>query len=270
MPAAPRYSLLALVLPAMALAACATTQPTATEAAMLAMANDNTILPASRVDREAIAQQDVLTQAKFWGEEYEKNPNDHEAALQFARTLRGMGSSARAVEVSGQALALKPGDPELTLIYAQASLDTGRPDAAATALAKAEAAAGSDWRMLSIIGVTMDQLGRHEGAQDYYKRALAISPDNPRILSNLGLSYALQGNPALAEETLRLAAAGPNPDPRVKQNLVLVLGVQGKFDEAEMAAGPETPKALLQANADYFRSLLSPSRSWDRLRGASN
>jgi Flp pilus assembly protein TadD len=266
---APHYRLLSLVLPAMALAAC-TTKPTATETAMMELATSNTILPASRADRDAIAQKDVLSQATFWGSEYDKNPNDHEAALQFARTLRGMGSSARAAEVSGQALAMKPGDPELTLIFAQASLDTGRPDAAATALARAESAAATDWRMLSIIGVTMDQLGRHEGAQQYYAKALAVSPDNPGILSNLGLSYALQGNPALAEETLRKAASGANIDPRVKQNLVLVLGVQGKFDEAEKAAGPETPKALLQANTDYFRSLLSPSRSWDRLRGASN
>ena len=184
--------------------------------------------------------------------------------------LRSIGSSPRASEVAGQALTLKQADVELTLIYAQAALDQGKAEDAATALSRAEKAGQNDWRMLSIIGVTMDSLDQHKPAQDYYKRALALSPDNPKILSNLGLSYALEGKPGLAEETLRRALASPEADARVKLNLMLVLGVQGKFDEAEKIAAPDTPKALVESNKDYFRTLLSPSRTWDQLRGSQN
>ena len=243
--------------------------PTPQETAMVNMAQKS-VLPASAAEREAADRQDLLNQAKFWGEEYEKNPNEYEAALKYAHVLRAIGSSPRASEVAAQALNLKRDDVELTLIYAQASLDQGKSEDAATALARIEPAAQNDWRLLSIIGVTMDSLDQHKPAQDYYKRALALSPDNPKILSNLGLSYALEGKAGLAEETLRRALAHPEADARVKHNLMLVLGVQGKFDEAEKIAGPETPKALVESNKEYFRTLLSPSRTWDQLRGSQN
>jgi Flp pilus assembly protein TadD len=42
--------------------------------------------------------------------------------------------------------------------------------------------------------------------------------------------------------------------------------MQGKFEEAEKIAGPEMPKALVESNRDYFRTMLSPSRTWDTLR----
>jgi Flp pilus assembly protein TadD len=228
------------------------------------------ILPATQADRAMADKQDLLTQARFWGAEYEKNPNEYEASLKYARVLRAIGSAPRAAEVAQQALTLKQGDVEMTMIYAQASLDIGKADDAAYALARAEAEGGNDWRLLSIIGVTLDTLDQHSAAQDYYRRALAISPDNPKILSNLGLSYILEGKPGLAEQTLRQAAALPGADSRITQNLVMALGVQGKFEEVEQVAATDLPPALIAANREYFRSLLNPSRSWETLRGSEN
>ena len=250
------------------LASCAAAPKATTQE--LAMISDASrpILPASAAERAQIEQHDLLTQAKFWTAEYDKNPNEYEVALKYARVLRAIGSSPRSSEVAAQALAMKPGDAELSMIFAQAALDQGKPEDAAQALARAEREAQNDWRMLSIIGVTMDSLDQHTGAQDYYKRALIVSPDNPKILSNLALSYALDGKPTLAEETLRHAIQLPDADNRIKQNLIMVLGVQGKFEEAEKIAGPETPKMLVEANKDYFRSMLTPSRTWSNLRGA--
>src|SRR5512139_2166139 len=83
--------------------------PTAQEAAMVDAAG-KPILPASRAERDAAEQHDLLSQAKFWTAEYDKNPNEYEAALKFSRVLRAIGSSPRASEVAGQALSLKPGD----------------------------------------------------------------------------------------------------------------------------------------------------------------
>jgi Flp pilus assembly protein TadD len=252
------------------LAGCITAAPpTAQETAMIASAA-SPLLPATQADRAMADKQDLLTQAKFWGGEYEKNPNEYEASLKYARVLRAIGSAPRAAEIAQQALTLKQGDVEMTMIYAQASLDIGKADDAAYALARAEAEGAADWRLLSIIGVTMDTLDQHGPAQYYYRRALALSPDNPKILSNLGLSYMLQGKPGLAEQTLRQAAAQPGADSRITQNLIMALGVQGKFEEVDQIAASDLPPALIQANREYFRSLLNPSRSWETLRGTQN
>lgn len=243
--------------------------PTVQETAMIDAAGAP-LLPATAEARALAEKQDMLTQAKFWGAEYEKNPNEYEASLKYARVLRAIGSSPRSAEIASQALTLKPGDVELTLIYAQSSLDGGKADDAAYALARAEAEGQNDWRYLSVIGVTLDTLDQHRTAQDYYRKALAISPDNPKILSNLGLSYILEGKPALAEQTLREAAALPGADSRVTQNLILALGVQGKFEDVERISALDLPQALIDSNRDYFRSMLNPSRSWDTLRGTQN
>jgi Flp pilus assembly protein TadD len=255
---------------ALALSACAIAPPPTTQELALVDAASRPLLPASRADRDRADQQDVLNQAKFWNTEYEKNPNEYETELKFSRVLRSIGSSARSSEVAAQALTMKPADLELTMIYAQASLDQGKPEDAANALARAEGEGLNNWLFLSIVGVTMDSLDQHSAAQDYYRKALAISPDNPKILSNLAISYTLDGKAGLGEETLRHAIDLPNADSRVKQNLVMVLGVQGKFDEAEKLAGSDLPKALVEANRDYFHSMLNPSRTWDSLRGAQN
>jgi Flp pilus assembly protein TadD len=252
------------------LGACATAAP-ATPAEM-AVINKATspILPASAEDRALADKQDLLTQARFWAAEYDKNPNEYEAALKYARVLRAIRSAPRAAEVAAQALTLKPGDVELTMIYAQSSLDFGKAEDAAYALAGAEATGSTDWRFLSLVGVTLDTLDQHANAQSYYRKALALSPDNPKILSNLGLSYVLEGKPGLAEQTLRQAAAQPGADSRVTQNLILALGVQGKFEEVEQVSANDLPQAMIDANREYFRSLLNPSRSWDTLRGTQN
>lgn len=252
------------------LGGCITAPPPSTQELALVDRASSPILPASAEDRAMADRQDLLTQAKFWAAEYEKNPNEYEASLKYARTLRAIGSSARAAEVTQQALTLKQGDIDLSILYAQASLDIGKAEDAAYVLARAEAGGQADWRLLSIIGVTMDTLDQHKPAQDYYRRALALSPDNPKILSNLGLSYVLEGKPGLAEQTLRQASALPGADSRVTQNLILALGVQGKFEEVEQVSAPELPSALVEANSEYFRALLTPSRSWETLRGTQN
>jgi len=267
----PTISRLAAALSLAALAAaCATaTPPTEQELAMIDNAT-GALLPSTPAERALADQQDLLTQARFWAGEYDKNPNEHEAAVKYARVLRAIGSGPRAAEIAAQALSMKPGDVELTMIFAQAMLDQGKAQDAAMALARAELAGQGDWRMLSIIGVTMDSLDQHATAQDYYRRALELTPNNPKILSNLGLSYALEGKPGLAEQTLRQAIALPGADSRVTQNLMMVLGVQGKFEEIAAAAGPDMPKALVESNRDYFRAMLNPTRSWDTLRGTQN
>lgn len=250
--------------------ACATA-PTPQEVAMVDdMIASNQIIPASRAERDAADQTDIVSRAAFWGREYDNNPGDKEAAAKLAQVVRAMGNPTRASEIATQALNLHPGDIDLVLIYAQASLDRGRPEDAVAPLARIEAATATNWRANSIMGVTLDQLGKHADAQGYYLRAARLAPDNPSILSNLGLSYALAGDTKRAEETLRTAVAMPGADLRVRQNLALVLGVQGKFTEAEAAVSDSLSPAAIAANQTYFKTLLTPSRTWDSLRASEN
>lgn len=228
------------------------------------------IIPASRAERDAADQTDLVNRAAFWGREFNNNPGDKEAAVKLAQVVRAMGNPTRATEIATQALNLHPGDTELVLIYAQASLDRGKPQDAVAPLARIEAATASDWRANSIMGVTLDQLGRHADAQGYYLRAARLAPDNPNIMSNLGLSYALAGDTKRAEETLRAAADMPGADLRVRQNLALVLGVQGKFAEAEAVVADSLSPAAIAANQAYFKTLLTPARTWDALRSSEN
>ena len=99
----------AVGLAALATACAAAPAPTEQELAMIDDAT-TTLLPATPTERALADQQDMLTQAKFWAAEYEKNPNEYEAALRYARVLRSIGSGPRAAEVSAQALSMKPGD----------------------------------------------------------------------------------------------------------------------------------------------------------------
>ena len=79
----------------LALTACVAAPPmTPQETAMLSAAT-SPILPATPAERQLIEQKDVLTQAKFWGAEYEKNPNDYESAVKYAHILRAIGSTSR-------------------------------------------------------------------------------------------------------------------------------------------------------------------------------
>ncbi len=224
------------------------------------------LLPASAEEREAIKHKDQISQAAFWGNQFQLNPNDYEAATNYAKTLRAIGSLSRAVDVATQALAIFPGDVDLSKTLARAHLGEGRPERALHALYSAKPDE-ADWTLYSLYGVTLDQMGDHERAQVKYAKALELSPDNHHVLANYALSLTLQGNPEKAEQLLRDAIdTNARMDPRVRQNIVLVLGVQGKFDEAEEIAAFDQTPAAVERSVNYYRKLLTPqSRDWNRL-----
>lgn len=230
------------------------------------------LTPATAEEKAEIANQDMLTQTAFWGHEYDRNPSDKEAAYNYARTLRAIGSAQKASEVAAQALSLHPSDKDLSIVLAKAAMDQGRPDAASNVLFQAlNASDKTDASLISLYGVTLDYLGEHDQAQHQYQKALALEPENPKIVANLALSHALEGDADKAETLLRAALSlSEAPDPRVRQNLAMVLGLQGKFDEARELTAEDLPPTLVAANIDYYRSLLTPKREWGALRGAQS
>jgi Flp pilus assembly protein TadD len=195
--------------------------------------------------------------AEVWGERYQANTGDPQAAIHYAQALRATGQRAQAVAVLEQASLHNTKNTEVLGAYGRALADDGNYQQALDVLARAHAPDRPDWRILSAQGAVLDQMGRHEDAQRYYETALKIVPDEPSVLSNLGLSYALSKQLPRAEATLKRAVVGERVDPRVRQNLALVVGLQGRFAEAETIARADLPAEEASANVAYLREMLS-------------
>src|SRR6476646_2496310 len=203
------------------------------------------------------AEADWRRSAEAWGERYQANPNDPDAAINYAAALRGNGQRSQAVAVLEQASIANPKHMGVLGAYGRALADVGNYNQALDVLGRAHAPDRPDWRILSVQGAVLDQMSRHEDAQRYYATALRIVPDEPTVLSNLGLSYALSKDLVRAEMTLRRAASRPGADQRVRQNLALVVGLQGRFAEAESIARADLPPELAAANVSYLRQMLA-------------
>ena len=263
--------ILASLLLAGAVAACATTKPTEEELAYEAEVKQTELMRATDSQREEIKLQDPMTQATFWSLEYEKSPGDVVAATEFAKALRGIGSEQRAAEVASQTLSLAPDNIELLVILGKSLLTSGDPGAAVDVLRRANNLAPDDLTVLGALGVAYDQTGRHREAQAAYRRVLQNDPNSASALSNLGLSLALTGQAEEAETLLRRAVVQPEAGTRERQNLALVLSVQGKFEEARSIGSTDLPDALVDQNIAYFKSMLTPkARSYTALRGTQD
>jgi Flp pilus assembly protein TadD len=233
----------------------------------IAVAGCQTTSPAETTGSLAMAavpqgEADWRRSAETWGERYRANPNDPQAAINYAQSLRGNGQRAQAVAVLEQASIQHPKDMNVLGAYGRALADVGNFNQALEVLNRAHTPDQPDWRILSVQGAVLDQMGRHEEAQRYYGTALRIVPDEPSVLSNLGLSYALSKDLVRAEATLRKAAAQSRVDPRVRQNLALVVGLQGRFGEAESIAQADLPSDEAATNVAYLRQMLAQQNGW--------
>lgn len=214
--------------------------------------------PAPRSEAEWRRSLDV------WGDRYKRNPNDAEAAMNYARALRATDQRAQAVAVLEQASIRNPNNMQLSGAYGRALADAGQYAQALNAFSRAHTPDNPDWRILSAQGAVLDQMGRHDDAQKHYTSALKIMPDEPSILSNLALSYVLMKDLKRAEETLRRAVNQPSAGPKVRQNLALVVGLQGRFGEAEKIAAADLPPNEAEANVGYLRQMLAQQGDWKK------
>jgi Flp pilus assembly protein TadD len=206
---------------------------------------------------EASRSPDPRRDLDTYRERFRANPKDADAALQYAKALRGTGQKAQAVAVLEKATIDQPGNKTLLGGYGRALADNGNFQQAFDVLGRAHSPADPDWRILSAQGSVLDQLGRHDEARQYYASALKIAPEDPSVLSNLGLSYLLSKDLPKAEEALRRANSNKDADPRVRLNLALVVGLQGRVSEAENIAKADRPPEEAQASVAYLRRLLS-------------
>jgi Flp pilus assembly protein TadD len=208
----------------------------------------------------------VAEAARHWGERFDRNPADEQAAFAYSRALLAQDRRAQAVAVLQRAVTATRGNRFLQGELGKALAANGQLQEAIDVFAQAHAPDRPDWRILSAHGAALDQLGQPQEARRYYETALRIAPGEPSVLSNLGLSFALSGDLATAERHLRQAADHPRADPRARQNLALVVGLQGRFDEAETIARRDLPPDQAERNVALIRGMLRQSNDWRRVR----
>lgn len=184
-----------------------------------------------------------MSRAAYWAQRTELEPDDVDTAVQFAKSLRGIGSNARAVEFLEERLAKQPGEPKLLAEYGKTLIAVGQIDKALPILAQAQQMLPDDWTILVAMGVGYDQLQDYANARRAYEMALALSPNNPSILNNLGLSYLMAGDKQNAAKYLMAAASSPGADARVRANLALVGNAPAETAKAEPAPAPAAAPA---------------------------
>ncbi|MDO8290396.1 MAG: tetratricopeptide repeat protein [Parvibaculum sp.] len=224
--------------------------------------NDNALREAAITSTKS---QDYVAAAAYWGSLYDKNESDTEAALNYSKALRQIGSVAQALTVMQNAQRGASDNGDVMAEYGKVLAATGHPDQASAVLSRAFELKPKDWTVLSAQGVTFDQLGRYKDAQAKYQAALDIVPDNSNVLTNLGLSYAIEGNLDNAESTLRKAVANPRASASARQNLAVVLALQGKFDEATRLARADLPLNVADNNIAYLRDMLTQPALWKQM-----
>ncbi|MBV1886858.1 MAG: tetratricopeptide repeat protein [Parvibaculaceae bacterium] len=209
--------------------------------------------------------EDMIAMAAYWGSLYEQDPENAEAAAQYGRALRQIGSKEQSHSVLQRAVLQHSSNADVLGEYGKLLTSVGKSDQAVHILGKASNARPNDWSLFSALGVALDQTGNHEDALLNYNHALSLSPNNPKVLSNKGLSQALVGDLDIAELTLRKAVSNPSSGIQARQNLSLVLGLQGNFGEAERLARADLPPAVATNNISYLKGMLVQPALWKQM-----
>ncbi len=197
-----------------------------------------------------------------WARAHQKNPKDPAAALNYARSLKKIGSKGRAMEVLARTYQLNPGHGELASEYGRLALSQGKVQMAEKLLNQArKSGRKDDWKVLSALGTVNSKRGDYKQAQTYYLAALRAQPGATSVYNNLALSYALDGRAGDAEDLLKKAIAKGHNTPRVRQNLALVLGLQTKFGEARQIAQTDLSGEKVASDVKYLRSMVKTTKA---------
>lgn len=200
--------------------------------------------PAAKSDvaTGSVAPQTELQKAtEYWGKQYEQNPKDPQAAVNYVRNLKALGAKPQAFAVIQQAYSASPNNRMVASEYGRLALDQDQVALADKLLVQADDPTAPDWKTISARGTVLAKQGKYREAIPHFERALALSPGQPSLLNNLALAHAMDGHAEKAEPMLRQAAADASADPKVSHNLSLVLGLQGKSEDAKSVIVKNAP-----------------------------
>lgn len=157
------------------------------------------------------------------------HPDDIEAPLVLARTLRWAGRIEDAAKVldttpialandarfwaeRGKVLLLQGQSVQGLALLERAAQDPSQSTAQGPA---------GDWRLYSAIGIGNDYMNRFEDAETAYRKALELCPNDAGVLNNLGVSQGLSGRLDQAVLTLKDALHFGQHTDLIKGNLRL-------------------------------------------------
>lgn len=177
--------------------------------------------------------------ADLYGQILNESPDDPDAAVAYARSLRYAGRLDLAQEVVRLALERIGPTRALRLEEAKAMLAAGRV-AAVRPLAQALAEeAPDDWEAQSLLGLALDAAGEGETALAAHRRAHALAPTRAQAINNLALAEAAAGNLDKAIGLLQGPAGDPRAPLHMRMNLALLYMIADK---------PAKSEALVRAN----------------------
>ncbi len=224
-----------------------------------------------------------LSQAAFFGTQFEHDPTDAQAGLHLSNALRALGRYDEAATAAHRVLLFAPDNTDALLAAARAHIGDNNAFYAIDPLKHVLELKPNTWEAYSLLGVAYDQTKRADEAQGAWAQALKLSPNNPSVLTNMAMSKVSKGDLSGAEPLLRTAVAQKDATILTRQNLALVLGLEGKMDEAEKLLRQDLPPeqadadlAWLQANrvqpgnppAKTSVPAAGVSRGWDSVRAA--
>lgn len=204
----------------------------------------------------ALASQEVRNYtgaAAYYASLYEREPDDLDVVLGYARNLRFVGDVDRAIAVLELALREHPDEIALIAEYGRALLAADRAADALPQLERAAEAAPTDWKVRSALGIAHDLLGDYDKAVLAYESALVLAPDSSAVLNNLALSQAMAGQIDEGIATLRRAVLRPAAGVQERQNLALLLALDGGLDEAEQLIEADLPREMARQNIRLLR-----------------
>jgi len=240
--------------------------------------------PAGKAEIEAALRSDPLSQAAFFGNQFDNDPTNAQTGLYLSNALRALGRYAEAADTAHRVLLFAPDNSDVLIAAARAHIADNNAFYAIDPLQHDLELKPKDWQAWSLLGVAYDQTKRPEDAQSAWAKALALSPNNPAVLANMAMAKVTRGDFAGAEPLLRTAVAQPGATVQVRQNLALVLGLQGKMPEAESLLRRDLPPQQADAALAWLQQASSgqgtaqaaptagaaPVRSWDSVKASGS
>ena len=187
----------------------------------------------------------------------DRSPDNRDALLGLARTLRYVGSARLAADELLKAPGGTAGDAGILLELGKAQIAMGNAKDAVRNLQSALEKESGNWDVYGALGVGFDLLKFYDKAQEAYAKALTLSPGNLSVLNNMAISLALAGKIDSAIATLEDAPISIRRMPQVRQNLALFYALKGDLKKAETLAKLDLSEADARNNLAVFNRLRS-------------
>lgn len=200
-----------------ALSACQTTQ--------------SSNVPASSIDgaiaRAADYGQNSSKSASYLERVYKKNPDDPQAAADYARALRNADQLDRASVILEPFAKKKDASSLVTSEYAAIHLADGDYEAAEKYAQKAIVNDENNFRAYHRLGIALDAQGMHKEAERAYRKGIELWQGDPTtIMNNLALNLASQGYLDESIEILHKAQSVAPGRIEIERNLRIVTALQ--------------------------------------------